>query len=111
QLAVWILSAPVCRDGVDVRLRLLNRDVRFQSRDAGEKIVVPLFSHRWRAIWRRLAQVRHRDPKFRRIRKPQWIGKTRRHDANDLKSVTIKGQGPAKNVRIRTEAPLPKLVA
>src|SRR6266550_2181023 len=111
QFRIRILPAPVCRDGVDVRLRLLNGDVRFQPRDAGEKIVVPLFGHWLRAIWRRLAQVRHRNPKFRRIRKPERIGKTRRHNPDHLELLTIERHTFADDAAISSESSLPQSVA
>jgi len=111
ELRLGILLVPVSYDGVDVGLRLLNREVRFQPRNALEELVVALLGHRFRAVLRRFAQVRHRYPKFRRTRKSNWIREPRRHHANHLKLFAIERDILADHAAFSTELALPQAVA
>src|SRR5436190_21864824 len=93
---LWILLMPTGGDRVDVRLRLTNGNPGLQARDALQKIVVALLGHRLGAVICR-AQDRHRDPKFRRIRKSERIGEARWHYANHLKLLTLQSDVAANN--------------
>src|SRR4026208_1274528 len=100
---------PACGNAVDVRLRLLDRDVRFQSRDALEKVVVPLL-RQWRSAILGFAQTRHRDPKFRRNRSNRK-SKPWGHHPDYLEFLTVERNGFADNVAIRSKPALPQRMA
>src|SRR4029077_11875970 len=100
---------PACGNAVDVRLRLLDRDVRFQSRDALEKVVVPLLRH-WRSAIFGFAQTRHGDPKFRRNRSNRK-SKPWGHHPDYLELLTVERNGLADNVAIGSKPAWPQRMA
>ena len=84
---IGILLAQRRADRVHIHLRLCDRNVRLQPRDAFQKIVAALLGHRVRSAVC-FAQDRHARPDFRRERTDRE-NKSCRHDANYLKLFTV----------------------
>src|SRR6185437_14495073 len=93
------LGVNYCRVGIQVRLRLFERDSRFQLANADKKMRD--------ARVHTLVQERQRQPDLR-LGENRWI---RRQDSHNSEAAVIQGDGFAYNARIRAEMRTPNAIS